>query len=89
MREHSTVNFLVKALFACSAKVASSVRARCDGVSLLAEESPLQGTSTPRNGSWHLYISSPYISRSGNQIGFSAESFSIHVDRFPSSWRSL
>jgi hypothetical protein len=34
MREHSTVNFLAETLFVCSAKVVSSVRDRCDGISL-------------------------------------------------------
>ena len=34
MREHSTVNFRAKTLFACTEKVVSSVRDRCDGISL-------------------------------------------------------
>jgi hypothetical protein len=34
MRGHSTVNFLTNTIFACSAKVVSSVRNRCDGISL-------------------------------------------------------
>ena len=34
MRRHSTVNFQAKTLFACTAKVVSSVRDRCDGISL-------------------------------------------------------
>lgn len=34
MRGRSTVNFLAKTLLACSAKVVSSVRDRCDGISL-------------------------------------------------------
>jgi len=32
MRGRSTVNFRAKALFACSEKVASSVRDRCSGI---------------------------------------------------------
>jgi hypothetical protein len=32
MREHSTVNFLAKTLFACSVKVVSSVRNVCGGI---------------------------------------------------------
>ena len=34
MRGRPTVNFLATTLFACSAKVVSSVRDRCDGISL-------------------------------------------------------
>ena len=34
MREHSKVNFRTKTLFPCTAKVVSSVRDRCDGISL-------------------------------------------------------
>jgi hypothetical protein len=34
MRGRWTVNFLAKTLFACTAKVVSSVRDRCDGISL-------------------------------------------------------
>jgi hypothetical protein len=34
MRGRWTVNFLAKTLFACTEKVVSSVRDRCDGISL-------------------------------------------------------
>jgi hypothetical protein len=83
MRGRSTDNFRAKILFDCSAKVVSSVRDRCGGI-------PAAGRAVgparhARATKWlHLFIS-----RSGNQIRFSTESFSIHVDRFSSSWRSF
>jgi hypothetical protein len=40
MRGRWTVNFLAKTLFACTAKVVSSVRDRCDGIPLASRAVP-------------------------------------------------
>jgi hypothetical protein len=63
MREHSTVNFRAKTLFACTAKVVSSVRDACGGIpSADRAVAPARHTHAA-NGCWQLFISRP-----GNQF---------------------
>ncbi len=56
MCEHSTVNFLAKTLFACTAKVASLVGDPAMESPRLAAQSPPQGMPALRNGCAFLFL---------------------------------
>lgn len=53
MYGRSTVNFLAEILFACTAKIASSVSDGHGGIPAAGHTVGPHGAPTPRNDSWH------------------------------------